>query len=202
MRKNVLVLATLAVVSGLIGFGKPAQANVVSVTYYSTFTENIGTGITFSNPFATESLGSISELRDQGGTSSPQWLAGTQFFGADFVTSINVSSTGTFKFDFGTDDAGYLFIDGKLVAQQQGPFHGYFLVPNFINLTAGIHSLELQYDNAACCEAVANVVLPEGISYVASAVPEPSTWAMMILGFAGIGFVAHRRRNRAALHRA
>ncbi len=31
-----------------------------------------------------------------------------------------------------------------------------------------------------------------------SAVPEPSTWAMMILGFAGIGFMAYRRRNRSA----
>jgi hypothetical protein len=31
------------------------------------------------------------------------------------------------------------------------------------------------------------------------AVPEPSTWAMMILGFAGIGFMAYRRRN-GALH--
>ena len=30
-------------------------------------------------------------------------------------------------------------------------------------------------------------------------VPEASTWAMMILGFAGIGFVAYRRRNTAAL---
>lgn len=29
-----------------------------------------------------------------------------------------------------------------------------------------------------------------------SAVPEPSTWAMMILGFCGVGFLAYRRRNR------
>jgi hypothetical protein len=28
-----------------------------------------------------------------------------------------------------------------------------------------------------------------------AAVPEPSTWAMMILGFAGIGFLAYRRRQ-------
>jgi hypothetical protein len=28
------------------------------------------------------------------------------------------------------------------------------------------------------------------------AVPEPSTWAMMILGFAGIGFVAYRKRKK------
>jgi hypothetical protein len=30
------------------------------------------------------------------------------------------------------------------------------------------------------------------------AVPEPSTWAMMILGFAGVGFMAYRRRNKSA----
>jgi hypothetical protein len=29
-------------------------------------------------------------------------------------------------------------------------------------------------------------------------VPEPSTWAMMILGFAGVGFMAYRRRNQSA----
>ena len=44
--------------------------------------------------------------------------------------------------------------------------------------------------------------LPENIKiFVRSdvdAVPEPSTWAMMILGFAGIGFMAYRRRNQSA----
>jgi hypothetical protein len=32
-----------------------------------------------------------------------------------------------------------------------------------------------------------------------SAVPEPSTWAMLILGFAGIGFMAYRRKLKPAL---
>jgi hypothetical protein len=31
------------------------------------------------------------------------------------------------------------------------------------------------------------------------AVPEPSTWAMMILGFAGVGFMAYRRKSKPAL---
>ena len=35
-----------------------------------------------------------------------------------------------------------------------------------------------------------------------SAVPEPSTWAMMILGFAGIGFMACRSKNKLALKAA
>lgn len=34
---------------------------------------------------------------------------------------------------------------------------------------------------------------------VLSAVPEASTWAMMILGFMGMGFMAHRRKRRSAL---
>jgi hypothetical protein len=32
-----------------------------------------------------------------------------------------------------------------------------------------------------------------------SAVPEPSTWAMMLLGFTGIGFMAYRRKSKPAL---
>ncbi len=35
-----------------------------------------------------------------------------------------------------------------------------------------------------------------------SAVPEPSTWAMMILGFAAIGFMAYRKKNKMALNAA
>lgn len=31
-----------------------------------------------------------------------------------------------------------------------------------------------------------------------TAIPEPSTWAMMILGFVGVGFMAYRRRNQTA----
>jgi hypothetical protein len=31
---------------------------------------------------------------------------------------------------------------------------------------------------------------------ISSAVPEPSTWAMMILGFAGVGFMAYRRSRK------
>jgi hypothetical protein len=34
-----------------------------------------------------------------------------------------------------------------------------------------------------------------GVGPITSAVPEPSTWAMMILGFFGVGFMAYRRRS-------
>jgi hypothetical protein len=37
------------------------------------------------------------------------------------------------------------------------------------------------------------------VSSITTAVPEPSTWAMMILGFAGVGFMAYRRKAKPAL---
>jgi len=36
-------------------------------------------------------------------------------------------------------------------------------------------------------------------TFTISAVPEPSTWAMMLLGFAGVNFLAYRRRSKPAL---
>jgi hypothetical protein len=41
------------------------------------------------------------------------------------------------------------------------------------------------------------------IGGISSAVPEPSTWAMMMLGFCGVGFMAYRRKqNGSALRLA
>lgn len=37
---------------------------------------------------------------------------------------------------------------------------------------------------------------------VAGAVPEPATWAMMMLGFLGVGFLAYRRKNQGSVRLA
>ncbi len=34
------------------------------------------------------------------------------------------------------------------------------------------------------------------VNFTVAAVPEPTTWAMMLLGFAGIGLLAYRRRSK------
>ena len=42
--------------------------------------------------------------------------------------------------------------------------------------------------------------LIRGVAFApVAAVPEPSTWAMLLLGFAGVGFIAYRRKLRPAL---
>jgi outer membrane lipase/esterase len=50
--------------------------------------------------------------------------------------------------------------------------------------------------------AAAQLIEGNYLIQVAESVPEPSTWAMMILGFLGMGFMAYRRQNRAALRLA
>jgi len=46
-------------------------------------------------------------------------------------------------------------------------------------------------------DRVAIVGRPRGLRQD-SDVPEPSTWAMMILGFAGVGFMAYRRSRKSS----
>jgi len=53
-------------------------------------------------------------------------------------------------------------------------------------------------------ESAASGTLIRGVAFApVAAVPEPSTWAMMIFGFCGIGFLAYRRKqNGSALRLA
>jgi WD40 repeat protein len=52
-------------------------------------------------------------------------------------------------------------------------------------------------NNTICPNGCIGVFVDNGIS----AVPEPSTWAMIILGFSGLGFMTYRRRNKTAAFR-
>ena len=60
----------------------------------------------------------------------------------------------------------------------------------------GVNTLEFDLVNYA----QAGGGNPAGINvqFLTAAVPEPSTWAMMILGFLGVGFVAYRRKSGMA----
>jgi hypothetical protein len=63
---------------------------------------------------------------------------------------------------------------------------------NFNPNVSGIYTFDLTLFNSNN-EQVGNV------SIQVNAVPEPSTWAMMILGFAGVGFMAYRRKSQPAV---
>jgi hypothetical protein len=55
-----------------------------------------------------------------------------------------------------------------------------------------------------CLQCVADASSPPSFQQIANevittSVPEPATWVMMLLGFAGIGFMAYRRKSKPAL---
>jgi hypothetical protein len=97
----------------------------------------------------------------------------------------------------GTASSGWNTLDIKLLTgsdQFQYTVDGGFSTLTAAYGSTSIESVILQVYNTT-----------EGVAYdvhwdnLTSAVPEPSTWAMMILGFGGVGFMAYRRKSKPAL---
>jgi hypothetical protein len=79
-----------------------------------------------------------------------------------------------------------------------------FIVGGSLLTVAGMHDGNNWYTDGSLFQLFgANSGLAQqaflNVETSVAAVPEPSTWAMMILGFAGVGFMAYRRRKTAAL---
>jgi outer membrane lipase/esterase len=77
-----------------------------------------------------------------------------------------------------------------------GTSFGFTNVTDACGAVAGANCNTYEFWDGIHPTAAAHMVIAD--AFVAT-VPEPSTWAMMILGFAGIGFMAYRRRKIAAL---
>jgi hypothetical protein len=59
-------------------------------------------------------------------------------------------------------------------------------------------ALNFQGDGNAAADFVVDNVSIAGSASLTTAVPEPSTWAMLLLSFAGVGFMAYRRNAKLA----
>jgi PEP-CTERM motif len=66
------------------------------------------------------------------------------------------------------------------------------------NLTGAAGSYKYYYFADQNAYSGDNVLL-HNVSGVVASVPEPTTWAMMILGFAGVGFMGYRRSRKTAI---
>jgi hypothetical protein len=106
-----------------------------------------------------------------------------------------------------TGPAGISVLDPKTAFAGNKPIGGSFY-QNSENLGFGVFELfgPLNFNpNASGMYTIdlklfsANDQLLGDVSIQVNAVPEPSTWAMLILGFAGIGFMAYRRKSQPAV---
>jgi hypothetical protein len=141
-------------------------------------------------------VGLIFGLTDNGNSQSPTSAQITSSsIGGVGVTLPYIVGTGTFD-----------VLAGQIVSVNEGgpPLFGV----RFSTVNGG-SGFALEFGNvlvpntfldASMNELVQNTAGFSGVTYSeVSSVPEPSTWAMMLLGFAGIGFAAYRRRGKAVL---
>ena len=87
-------------------------------------------------------------------------------------------------------------LDSLYPASLAGPFS------HTVDSQDGIFAIvDIEYRNfvTGMYSAYVHATLAPTSVTISSAVPEPSTWAMMLLGFAGIGYGVYRRNKRAPL---
>jgi len=100
-------------------------------------------------------------------------------------TQITIAGVGSPNFDQGAPDGyGHALIAGSngitFIDYSQS---GNILDPNYVTFVGGFTNID-------------DVAPLSGPGSVTGSVPEPSTWAMMILGFVGVGFMAYRRKSK------
>lgn len=172
--RKIGAFAVLAAAVGLLGFQTSAKADVVW-TVNGTFDD----GATLTGTFTTNVYGFL--LGDYSLTTT----AKGPFTAFTYNSSDSYFSNGTFYVDFQPGYQQDLHLE----------FSDSLSVPNLNNPIVG---------NGASfeCQGSFSCFIPAGgeVRYIdsgfASAVPEPATWAMMLMGFLGLGFMAYRRSNR------
>jgi PEP-CTERM motif len=64
--------------------------------------------------------------------------------------------------------------------------------------SGGALSTETRVDDFITDPTTSTFLTSGSATLASTSVPEPSTWALMIVGFAGVGFFAVRRAGKAA----
>ena len=199
------ILAAVAAVAMLSTIAAPEQANAALFDYGFSFNSANFTGsgifeIDNTNNHVVGISGSISGsgvAAGDGGTISGLLYEGDNSANVSGHYISPVNST-THAWDYNqvlnpnnpagyVDDGGVLFGFGSNIGN--------------IYMTGGQYIFSV--DNPTALFNPGDLILSGGVATPGvAAVPEPSTWAMMILGFFGVGFVAYRRRNQGTAFRA
>jgi hypothetical protein len=185
----------LGVLAALAASAKAAET--VEISAWLNQYGDTGSGMAVTGPATATGAFSSAEtgfFYDWNAAGTPGGYNASNVFSANFTGTLDATSTGSYVLNFGSDDAGYLFINGAL-AIRDGGTHGYNPNDYTVSLHAGGNAFEIEMGNLYCCGA--NVGLsPVSSGVTVSAVPEPTTWAMMLLGFAGLGLVGYRRATK------
>jgi hypothetical protein len=108
----------------------------------------------------------------------------------EFTGTVSVTNGQTFT--AGHDDGLQLQIGSNLVINAPGPTG---FATTIVTYTGPTGNLPFILTYGECCGAPADLSISLPFS---SAVPEPATWGMMLLGFAGLGFAFRQSRRKVS----
>ena len=195
------VAKTLAAVTtvALVGYAGVARAAIVDLGTTSTIT--VDSSFNFSGPL-TFSPSPATDIKEATNVTTNDFkndflpqdsatvAAGIKTIftlpGLTTLTETKKDDTITTSSYSATDPAGFNFV---AIHNAQGELVFEFLTTQTSFSLSGYGS---GFSNAQFFSA-------SGGPFPVGPIPEPSTWAMLIVGFAGIGFVAYRRKSKPAL---
>ncbi len=187
MRKLIYSAAAAAAIA-LGSTGAQAAVTVTSSSGYPDLAGNPCNPVCGTNP---------PNLAVSNNDGSGSVVFGINPVGTAFDTSFifNNSAAGTYNINLGTSTQGLLF---TLVTVTGGGSTTTFAPPSITSLQQfGINLLANTNYTVRVAGTSPNTAgeWHGGITVVASAVPEAAAWAMMLLGFGGIGMAMSRRRR-------
>jgi fibro-slime domain-containing protein len=100
-------------------------------------------------------------------------------------------------FNITSDDDVFVFIDGNYVDSTLDGIHAPRADSFGTSVGAGLHSFNLFYADRHTVQAELSFNV-QGAD-LSPGVPEPASWALMILGFGGVGAMIRRRRTAATV---
>jgi hypothetical protein len=128
----------------------------------------------------------------------------TVFITAQGLLSPTGFNTFVSNFTENTLPAGYSVLEQTFISSANALFTGTLLSSaSFTNIGTSVQSALADAGSGPYSLTEKYTITANGTGSTLStinmsAVPEPSTWAMMILGFIGVGFMAYRRTDRQA----
>jgi hypothetical protein len=218
-----LVYAATASLTLLAGSGSAGAVELLVNGSFEATSSHFTTPTGWSNIGHTEGVVTYADI----GNTIPSYDGGLNFYSIGGVASNGLSSPGegisqsvattignTYRLTVGLSDEngpgltsvlnvliGSQLNQVTLAADSSGFFHRPFETYTY-DYVATSSLTTISFILFSSTDFGNNDPLIDGVSFqqiAVGAVPEPSTWAMLIAGFAGIGFMGYRRRRKAAV---